>query len=251
MLGERARIALELTKARLRERKEGPQSAVPRSVSIIMDGNRRWAQDRDLPIIEGHRAGIKPIEAVVDRAADVGVKSVTFWAFSTDNWKRGFAEVGDLMTVYRELFDDPMIDRLIAKGAKVDAIGRMGAFPGDIRRRMRELEERSKDGNRINVHFALNYGGQEEVVDAVNSIPFPRRIFPITARTIEKRLYKPGEHPDLIIRTSGEHRLSGFELWGSKGSEFHFVDFHWPDMTTEAFDDALKAYAGRKIRKGK
>jgi undecaprenyl diphosphate synthase len=224
----------------------------PQHIAIIMDGNRRWAKEHKLETVMGHNKGTEIIESVIEHASGKGVAYMTFWAFSTENWKRSKVEVTMLMDIFRKFLNGPVVTRLIAKGVKLQAIGDYTAFPDDIVTDMNRVIEESKDNSVITVNIALNYGGRLEIVQAVQKI-VSKNIDPadINAETIAQHLYTNNmPDPDLIIRTGGEQRLSGYLLWQSEYSELYFTDVLWPDFTPKELDKALEEYIRRDRRFG-
>lgn len=220
-----------------------------------MDGNRRWAKERVISTYRGHLAGADRIEPVIDHAKERGIESVSLWAFSTDNWQRNKTEVNALMAVFRKVLLGSMLDRLIDKGGKINPIGDLSAFPPDIQREFRGAIERSKNNKNIIVNIGLNYGGREEIVFAANRA-FENALkegrTKITEEEISAHVYTAGQpEPDLMIRTSGEERHSGFLLWQSKNTEYYYSKVYWPDFDTKEFDKALRSYSTRKRRFGK
>ncbi len=231
--------------------------SAPNHVAIIMDGNRRWAEGHGIPRIEGHRRGLNGnLEPVVIHAAKRGISELSIWAFSTENWKRGEVQVNELFRVFRETFDGNLVERFIEEGIRIRAIGRVAQFPEDIARRIREVEEQTKDGRKIIVNFALNYGGRAEIVDAVKEIvrlqiPLDQVDESVTEEMVSGHMYAPDMSPvDLIIRTGGEHRQSGFMLWEAHYAEPVTSQKLWPDFGPEDLDAALEEYAERDRRFG-
>lgn len=230
-------------------------------IAFIMDGNRRWAKKRGLPIIAGHHKGAERIESLVEYASKRGIKYITFWAFSSENWERGEKEVGFLMRVFREYIKSSVVHRMMEKGVRVKVIGDLGAFPEDIVKDVREILEKSKSNGRITATFALNYGGRDEILKVVNSIV--REIPPnlplrkgggyiVDEKEFADYLYtKDLPEPDMIVRTGGEQRLSGFLPWQSVYSELYFIDVLWPDFDEQEFGKAVEEYASRERRFGK
>lgn len=224
----------------------------PTHVGIVLDGNRRWAKERGLPSNEGHSAGAQAIEPAVRAAFDRGVQYVSLFVFSTENWKRAEQEVGYLMKLFIHYFKKES-QKLIRDGFKILFAGqRDDRIRKDIRKAIDELEESSKNGQNGTVIFNFNYGGHTEIVDAVKSIIKEG----ITANEIDERvlaahMYTP-EVPelDLIIRTSGEQRISGFQLWRAAYAEFLFVDTLWPDFKPVDMDQALDIFNERNRRFG-
>ncbi|MGH7204082.1 MAG: polyprenyl diphosphate synthase [Candidatus Levyibacteriota bacterium] len=226
---------------------------IPQHVAFIMDGNRRWARGKGLPTLLGHARGYKRIERIVDYADMLGIKYTTFWAFSTDNWNRGHKEVAYLMELFRELLGGKMIKKLLAKGRKITILGELDPFPKDIQDTTRKLIEDSKDNTGIHINIALNYGGRAEIVRAVKNVISDRiNSTDITSDLLSHYFYtKYQPDPDLIIRTGGEQRLSGYLLWQSVHSELYFTDTFWPDFDEQAFDKALEEYKRRERRFGR
>lgn len=226
-------------------------TGVPQHIGIIMDGNRRWAKRKHLPIFMGHREGKKRVEPLVDFAARVGITHLTFWAFSTENWQREEQEVQSLLQVFRESLQDPMIERLQKNGVKVNILGDLSAFPHDIQKGIEHIVIKSKDNTRITVNFALNYGGRQEILHAINSLMKVKQAI-VTEEIFAEYLYTTGQpNPDLIIRTGGAQRLSGFLPWQSVYSELYFTETFWPDFDEQEFEKAIKEYQKRQRRFGK
>src|SRR3989344_2468338 len=219
---------------------------LPIHVAFILDGNRRWARKRGLPYIVGHTKGYRRIEPVILHAKKLGIKYLTFWAFSTENWHREKKEVEDLMNIFRKLFKSSMIERLKKEGARIRIIGNLDDFPKDIVEKMRTIIEESKDNSAINVNIAMSYGGRPEILRAVNKM-LRDGIKKVDEETFNKYLYTAGQpDPDLIIRTGGVQRLSGFLAWQSIYSEFYFIDKFWPEFSVKEFDKALSEFADRE-----
>jgi undecaprenyl diphosphate synthase len=224
---------------------------VPTHVAFIMDGNRRWAHRRHLPTIAGHHAGKNRIEPLIATSAQMGIPVLTFWAFSSENWARGKKEVGFILTVFREFLLSGISERLLSQGVRMRVLGDLRAFPEDIVRGVESLVEKSKKNTRITVNFALNYGGRNEILSAVNSL-LKNGIARVDEATFSSYLYTGDlPDPDLIIRTGGERRLSGFLPWQSVYSELYFSEIYWPDFTEVEFATALQWYSERERRFGK
>jgi undecaprenyl diphosphate synthase len=216
----------------------------PRYVAIITDGNGRWAQGRKLPVIEGHRAGADVVKERLRDAARLGVKELTVFSFSTENWTRPPAEVAGLMEMFGERIDRETPE-LHDEGVRMRFIGRRERVPADLVRRMDWAEQYTAENERITLFVAFNYGGRAEIVDAARSFSGE------TEREFRQHLYAPDMHdPDLLIRTSGEQRISNYLLWQCAYSEFVFRDELWPDFTREAFEASLEEYASRQRRFG-
>lgn len=226
---------------------------IPQHVAFIMDGNRRWAREHNLEMIKGHSRGTEIIESIIEYGAQKGIAYMTFWAFSTENWNRSKVEVAMLMDVFRKFLNSPTVDRLIQKGVKLHVLGDYTAFPEDIVQKIEELLTASKHNTVITINIALNYGGRPELIRAVQQI-IANKIDPadITEQKISQYLYtRDIPDPDLIIRTGGEQRLSGYLPWQSVYSELYFTDTYWPDFDRKALDKALDEYAKRERRFGK
>lgn len=226
----------------------------PQHIAIIMDGNRRWAKEKHLPVIEGHRrVANKILEPLVEHAAKKGVKYITFWAWSTENWKRTEEEVRGIMQLFRYVLEKKL-QRFIEKGVRIKIIGNTEVFDDDIKKMLHNALETTKNNTTITTIFALNYGGRDEILRAVNTIRKSKDLTKddITIDDIEKQLDTSGiPDPDIIIRTGGEQRLSGFLLWQSNYSEFYFPEWYMPEFTIERLDEAIEEYAMRKRNFGK
>ena len=225
--------------------------AVASSVAIIMDGNGRWARRRGLPVAAGHRAGTRALRRTVEAAIDLGVKSLTVYAFSTENWSRSPEEVAALMEIFGETIERELPD-LAEQGVRTRFIGRRDRAPEELQRRMTELEEETAGKDRLDLWIAFDYGGRDEIVEAA------RRIVEagVEADELDEELfasylYAPElPDPDLLIRASGELRISNFMLWQLAYTELVFVDRLWPDFGEAELRSALEAYAGRRRRFG-
>lgn len=224
---------------------------VPNHAGFIMDGNRRWARKRGLDAFEGHLAGQKTLRDVVYRSVDAGVKYVSAYAFSTENWSRTEKEVGYLMGQVAKALKK-YADELIENDIRVLVLGSRDRLPKKVIESIEIIENKTAHGSRATFAVCLNYGGHVEIVDAVKSIVH-QGVKPddITADLIAQNLYVPDVPPiDLIIRTSGEQRLSNFMLWRAAYSEFIFRDEMWPDFTVDALDECLLEYSKRQRRFG-
>ena len=221
------------------------KTAVPQHVAIIMDGNRRWARQNGLAIIRGHR---KVAEEMIERLADFsilsGIKYLTLWAFSTENWQRPAEEVKGIMELFRETFATSS-KRLHQKGVRVAVIGDLGRFPQDIQDGVNFWLQETKNNQKLTVVFALNYGGRDELVRAVKSGGENFEDHLDTKKMIDL------PDPDLLIRPGGEKRLSGFLTWQSVYTELYFTDVLMPDFDEQEFAKALSDYAARQRRFGK
>ena len=222
-----------------------------RSVAIIMDGNGRWASRRGLPVAEGHRAGTKALRRTVEAAIDLGVESLAVYAFSTENWTRPPDEVEGLMEIFGETIERELPD-LARQGVRTRFMGRRDRAPEALREQMAQLELETAGNDRLQLWIAFDYGGRAELVDAArrlveDGVP-PAEI---DAAAVAARLYAPEfPDPDLLIRTSGELRVSNFLLWQAAYAELLFVDDLWPDFGEEQLRRALAEYASRRRRFG-
>jgi undecaprenyl diphosphate synthase len=222
-----------------------------RAIAIIMDGNGRWARRHGLPVSEGHRAGTKAVRRTVEAAIDLGVESLTIYAFSTENWARPADEVGALMEIFGQTIERELPD-LCRQGVRVRFIGRRDRVPDELRARMAELEAETTTNTRLDLWVALNYGGRAEIVDAARRL-VEEGVAPdeVSEQAIANRLYAPDlPDPDLLIRTSGELRISNFLLWQLAYAELVFVDTLWPDFGAEDLRAAIDEYASRRRRFG-
>jgi len=222
---------------------------LPQHVAIIMDGNRRWARKRGLAIIKGHRkVADELIEELADHCIEKGIKYLTLWAFSTENWKRDKAEVELMMNLFREMLEEN-IDQLHQKGIRISTIGDLSRFDQDIRAKIEQGVEKTKQNKNLTLTFALNYGGRDELLRAVNNLSDEAEI---TQKLIDQSLDTSDlPDPDLIIRPGGEKRLSGFLLWQSEYSELYFSDILMPDFGAKELEKALTDYQDRQRRFGK
>jgi undecaprenyl diphosphate synthase len=244
-----------LTKLRtfraLRPLPEGELPDVARSIAIIMDGNGRWARRRRLPVAAGHRAGTRALRRTVEAAIDLGVESLCVYAFSTENWSRPPDEVDALMEIFVETIERELPD-LQRQGVHTRFIGRRDRASGELQAKMAALEEETEGRERLQLWIAFDYGGRAEIVEATRRIVEegldPRDI---DENAIGSRLYAPEmPEPDLLIRTSGERRVSNFLLWQLAYTELVFVDTLWPDFGERQLRQALVEYAGRRRRFG-
>src|ERR1041384_7659944 len=224
-------------------------------VAIIMDGNGRWAKKRYLPREAGHYAGMNAVRETVRACCDIGLENLTLFAFSSENWKRPKTEVGALMGLFRAYFRSDM-DELVERKVRMRIIGHRGRVASDIQQMIHDAESRTAHNNGMNLTFAFDYGGQEEIAAAAQELARAAkdgRLDPetITPELFSARLFTSGlPEPDLVIRTSGEHRLSNFLLWQSAYAELAFVETLWPDFTKEKFLECLEDYAQRERRFG-
>jgi undecaprenyl diphosphate synthase len=224
---------------------------IPHHVAIIMDGNGRWARKRGLPHNMGHRAGAEAIRGVVEAAVEFGVKELTLYAFSTENWSRPPDEVRHLMGLVDYLIQREL-NRLYRQGVQVRHIGREKGVDESRLKKIRGAIEKTRHNNRLVLNMAFNYGGRAEIVDAVQAI-IREGIPPekITEQVITNHLYTyRSPDPDLIIRTSGEYRLSNFLTWQAAYSEIYSTDIYWPDFSRADLLEAIRSYSQRERRYG-
>ena len=237
--------------AKTRTEREPESREVARAVAIIMDGNGRWARERGLPIAEGHRAGSRALRPVVEAAIDLGVRSLVVYAFSTENWSRPPEEVDALMETFSETIDRELQD-LAREGVRTRFLGRRDRAPLALQRKMGELEEATADKDRLQLWIAFDYGGRAEIVEAARRAleagVAPNRL---DEERFASFLHEPEmPDPDLLIRTSGELRISNFLLWQLAYAELVFVDKLWPDFSGDDLRAALEDYASRRRRFG-
>ncbi|MDD7194467.1 MAG: isoprenyl transferase [Oscillospiraceae bacterium] len=232
--------------------------SLPRHIGIIMDGNGRWAKQRGLPRSEGHKAGAKTFRAICDYGAELGIECLTFYAFSTENWKRPADEVAAIMNLFRDYLTEAeeREEENAVKGMRIRYIGDRTALPADIVDMIDKLEENSADKRTITINLAVNYGGRDEILHAVRAVAQKvqageLKAQDITLNDIDGNLYTAGlPDPDLIIRPSGEYRLSNFLIWQAAYSELWFSDILWPDFTADDLDKAIIDYGKRNRRFG-
>ncbi|MDQ3238155.1 MAG: polyprenyl diphosphate synthase [Actinomycetota bacterium] len=223
----------------------------PRHVAIIMDGNGRWARARWLPRAAGHRAGVQVLTPLLETAGELGVETLTLYAFSTENWTRPETEVSTLMSLFLETARGKVPD-LNERGARLRFVGRRENLPESVRAAIREAEMLTAANDKLDVYIALNYGGRSEIVDAARRM-ISAGLDPedVNEETFARYLYAP-EAPevDLVIRTSGELRVSNFLLWQIAYAEFYVTDTLWPDFSAKEFRRAIESFSARSRRRG-
>ena len=222
-----------------------------RTVAIIMDGNGRWAERRGLPVAEGHQAGTRALRRTVEAAIDLGLETLVVYAFSTENWSRPAGEVDSLMDIFGETIERELPD-LVRQGVRTRFIGRRDRASAELQEQMARLEEETAANDRLNLWVALDYGGRAEIVEAARRL-VEAGIDPaqMDENVLRANLYAPElPDPDLLIRTSGELRISNFLLWQLAYSELVFTDTLWPDFGHAELEQALAAYANRRRRFG-
>lgn len=232
----------------------GDNVAVPVHVGVIMDGNGRWAKKRGLPRKLGHREGAKNFRAITRHAKAVGVQYITFYAFSTENWKRPKDEVDAIMELFEKYLDE--VRDFVEENIRIRFIGDRSALSETLQRKMASVEEDSKDFTAMTLVLAINYGGRDEICHSVKALARKVRegtLDPedITQDMIEANLYTEEIPPlDLVIRPSGEQRLSNFMIWQAAYAEFYYTNILWPDFKNDDFDRAVLAYSERNRRFG-
>lgn len=225
--------------------------SVPTHIGYILDGNRRWAKKHGLPTYEGHLAGYNALHDVIDATVEAGVEYISFYTFSTKNWQRTETEVKGIMSLVRRLLKNDL-KQFIKKGYKILVLGERTMIPADIVQAIDDAEAKSADGTKATLAICFSYGGQEEIVRAAQRlIEQGVAASEVTLESFVEALDQPSVPPcDLIVRTSGEQRLSDFMLWRSAYSEFIFLDKLWPEMTKEDVASILETYDARERRFG-
>lgn len=231
------------------------EKSLPKHVAFIMDGNGRWAKKKFVSKKLGHKAGAEALNNLLKKIAKTEIKHVTVYAFSTENWKRSKQEVEDIMNLLREYFNN-YISSNKKTNFKIDVIGDTSYLDYDLQEKIKNLEDNSKNNQGLNLHIALNYGGRDEIVRALKKIAIKIKNNQINIDEITEDLF--AKHldtsscpdPELIVRTSGEFRISNFLIWQSAYSEFYFCDKLWPDFTFNDLEIALNKYLNRERRFG-
>jgi undecaprenyl diphosphate synthase len=229
--------------------------SIPKHVAIIMDGNGRWATQRGMERYEGHIAGAKAVREVVSAAGKAGVDYVTLYTFSTENWGRPEAEINAIMELFCYMVNS-QVEELVQLGVRVKIMGERSRFPEKVLQMIDYIEERTSQGEVITIILAFNYSSRREMLFAAQNIARRVAAGEIKVEDIDEQLFSDSlmtagvPDPDLIIRTSGEYRLSNFLLWQASYSELYFPDVLWPDFKEEDFNRALNIYAGRERRYG-
>lgn len=228
---------------------------LPEHIAIIMDGNRRWAKEHNVPIQMGHKEGAKTIEKIVEYANQIGLKYITVYAFSTENWKRSQEEVSWLMQLLQNYLDE-YSKRADTQNIRIRVLGDMTALNQGLQNSIADAIERTKNNTGTSFNVALNYGGRDEIVKATQKIAKQVQDGVLSIEDINEEVLSNNMYtydmpdPDLMIRTSGELRTSGFLMWQLAYTEFLFVDKYWPDFTEKDLDDAIEAYGKRKRKFG-
>lgn len=222
---------------------------LPEHVAIIMDGNGRWAKERNLPRIAGHYEGVKRAEEIVDFCADLGIRYLSLFTFSTENWKRPAEEVAALFDLFERYLKEKR-QELKEKSVRVIFIGRRDRIPMSLVEEMHRTEKETACGHRITLILAVDYGGRDDIVRAVNHL-LHQRVQEVDESTFRQALdLRDLPDPDLLIRTGGEKRISNFMLWNLAYTELYFTEVYWPDFGREEFVKALEDYANRERRFG-
>ena len=227
---------------------------LPRHIAVIMDGNGRWAKKRHLPRTAGHSVGAKTFKSICLYANEIGIEYMTFYAFSTENWRRPKEEVDALMKLFAEYLSDSI--NFKDKNIRLKFIGDRTVLSDELQQLMKNAEENSKDCTGLTVNLAINYGGRDEIVHAVKKIAADvkdGKLAPedITVDTVEQNLYTAGDPPvDLLIRPGGEYRISNFLIWQITYAEYWFSNVLWPDFKPKHLNEAIESFAGRNRRFG-
>ncbi len=220
---------------------------LPTHIAIIMDGNRRWAKKRNLPIGMGHKAGAETLQKIIESCIDIGIKYLTVYAFSTENWKRDAKEVSDLMNLLREYLVKLEKDNQ-DRNARICVIGDITKLENDLQEKINSIQEKTKNNTGLTINVALNYGGRDEIINAIKKLNVDE-IKNLTIESFNKKLYTADSpDPDLIIRTAGEQRLSNFLLWQCAYSELWYTDVLWPDFSRKILENAISDF-GKRNRK--
>ena len=230
------------------------QLKIPTHIAIVMDGNGRWAKKRGVPTTAGHSAGAATFKTIARYCNKIGVKYLTVYAFSTENWKRSAEEVGGIMNILRNYLIDSA--NFKDENIRLHFVGDLGPIDSDIIELIHKAEKDSEDATGLWVNIALNYGGRDEIVHSVKDIAKAcvdgdMSIDDITEQTVSEHLYTAGmPDPDLLIRPGGEYRLSNYLIWQTAYAEFWFTDVLWPDFTSETIDEAVRSFSSRDRRFG-
>lgn len=224
-------------------------SNIPQHLGIILDGNRRWAKEKGLPFFEGHRKGFQNAKKVINYCKEKGIKTLTLFVFSTENWKRAKNEVNFLMNLGHKAFTNDL-EEYADRGVRIRVIGDRDKLPKSLQREISDVEELTKNNREMTLNLALSYGGRTEIVEAIKNI-LRKKISPqkVTEEVIEDNLWT--SDVDLIIRTGKEQRISNFLIWQAAYSELYFCPKYWPEFSERDLDQALEEYSSRQRRFGK
>jgi undecaprenyl diphosphate synthase len=229
---------------------------IPKHIAVIMDGNNRWAKKRFLPSLAGHKAGVKSVRSVIEGCIELGVESLSLFAFSTENWKRPALEVKGLMELFG-LALDRETKKLHKNNIRLVVIGDKSRFSESLQRRIRDAEELTKNNDRLTVNVAANYGGQWDIVEAAKAFAQDCISGKCTPEQLDESVFNQyvslsqQAKPDLCIRTGGESRISNFLVWQMAYTEYHFVDCYWPDFNKKHLGAAIEDFASRERRFGR
>ncbi len=221
------------------------------SVGFILDGNRRWAKERNLPSLEGHRKGFEKVRELVGWAHERTINTVYIYAFSTENWNRAPEEVSYLMKLFAEAFTGNLVDDVLAKEGRIVFLGDRSRLPAELVSKITETEAQTKNGKGTTLAVCLSYGGRDEIIAATNTLIREGKELVDEAGFKDAMWGANLPDPDIIVRTSGEQRLSGFLTWQSVYSELFFTKTKWPDFSEKEFDEILEEYKNRERRRGK
>lgn len=231
------------------------KSALPKHVGIIMDGNGRWAKQKGKPRAFGHKAGVESVRSSVKFCLDAGIPSLTIYAFSSENWNRPAKEVSLLMTLFMTVLRSE-VKKLHKNGVKLKIVGNVSGFSPALQKKISEAELKTKDNTKMTLNVAANYGGRWEITQAAKQVAEQVLKRDLAVEDIQEEHLSAGmlmlEQPelDLMVRTSGEHRISNFLLWHAAYAEFYFTDVHWPDFNEDEFAKAILCFASRNRRFG-
>lgn len=244
-----------LVKEEFSSRKKSKQAVPPTHIAIIMDGNGRWAKKRMLPKVAGHKRGVDAVRRCVEDSIDLGIKYLTLYAFSSENWNRPEDEVNDLMNLLRNYLTKE-VDELHSKNIRLSFIGDRSKLSANIRDLLKSAEQKTRHNTRLCLTLALSYGGRAEIAEAATKLAKKVKSGELEPEDISEELFASHLHtssipdPDLIIRTSGEQRISNFLLWQIAYAEFVFVDVLWPDFDRKILEQAVEEYSCRDRRFG-
>jgi undecaprenyl diphosphate synthase len=223
---------------------------IPKHLAVILDGNRRWAKKKGYSKEKGHKIGAEKVDKIIDWCIELGIRQLTLYSFSVENFDRDIDEVDYLIGLFREMFKKISKDKNIdAKGVKVSIIGNKALFPEDIQEDFNEIEERTKDNDKITVNFCMGYGGRDEIIQACRKL-IKEDVKDIDEETFRSYLFLQ-DYPDLLIRPGMEKRISNFLIWQLAYTELYFCDVLWPDFSKENLLDALEDFKKRQRRFGK
>jgi len=223
---------------------------IPNHIAIIMDGNRRWAHEQGLPIRKGHEEGVEALKRVIDASLKLNLNVLTVFGFSLENWNRSEAEIGDLFWVMRKYLKKQS-DNFLEKGVSVNIIGSLEKFDDDLVKALRDIEEKTKHCDQLILNVALGYGAKQDILQAVNQLVKDKEIDEVSEALFASKLWSSSlPEVDLLIRTSGEYRISNFLLWQIAYAEMYYTEMYWPDFCGDALQKAIKAFNQRNRRFG-